>query len=134
MTDAAPSAFVHALVETALAAGREILAVYAEPIDVANPEKNRNDPCFHVDARNEYKKTVEGRFVDVYRMLYPEKVQYTFWDYFRNAYERNRGWRIDHILATPALAKKCRDVVVDTGPRESENPSDHTVVWAKFKF
>lgn len=105
-----------------------------EEIDVANPEKNVNDPCFHIDAREEYKKTVKGRFVDVYRMKYPKKIQYTFWDFFRNAYERNRGWRIDHILATPALAKRCTKVVVDVGPREKPGPSDHTVVWAKFKL
>lgn len=105
-----------------------------EEIDVAHPERNLKDPCFHIDARREYKKTVEGRFIDVYRMKYPKKVQYTFWDFFRNAYEYNRGWRIDHILATPELAKRCTKVVVDTGPREKPNPSDHTVVWAKFKI
>lgn len=104
-----------------------------EEIDVANPERNLKDPCFHIDARNEYKKTVKGRFVDVYRMKYPKKVQYTFWDFFRDAYKRNRGWRIDHILATPALAKRCTKVVVDVGPREKPSPSDHTFVWAKFK-
>lgn len=110
------------------------LNVAPEEIDVANPEKNLNDPCFHIDARKEYKKTVEGRFIDVYRMKYPKKVQYTFWDFFRNAYERNRGWRIDHILATPDLAKRCTKVVVDVGPREKPSPSDHTIVWAKFKL
>jgi len=109
------------------------LNVAPEPIDVANPEKNTNDPCFHIDARREYKKTVEGRFVDVYRAKYPDRVQYTFWDFFRNAYERNRGWRIDHILATPALAKRCTKVVVDVGPREAPSPSDHTIVWANFE-
>jgi exodeoxyribonuclease-3 len=110
------------------------LNVAPEPIDVANPERNVKDPCFHIDARKEYKKTVEGRFIDVYRAKYPDKVQYTFWDFFRNAYGYNRGWRIDHILATPELAKLCTKVVVDVGPREAESPSDHTVVWAKFKI
>lgn len=105
-----------------------------EEIDVAHPERVMNDPCFHIDARREYKKTVEGRFIDVYRMKYPKKIQYTFWDFFRNAYEHNRGWRIDHILATPELAKKCTKVVVDLEPREKPSPSDHTVVWAKFKI
>lgn len=105
-----------------------------EPIDVANPERHVNDPDFHIDARREYKKTVAGRFIDVYRMKYPKKVQYTFWDFFRNAYEYNRGWRIDHILATPDLAKKCTKVVIDLVPREKPSPSDHTVIWAKFKL
>ncbi|MBV9080376.1 MAG: exodeoxyribonuclease III [Elusimicrobia bacterium] len=106
--------------------------VAPEPIDVANPEKNVNDVCFHVDARNAYKETVKGRFVDVFRQLYPDRVQYTFWDFFRNSFERNKGWRIDHILATPALAKTCKEVDVDLTPRKAETPSDHTVVWADF--
>jgi exodeoxyribonuclease-3 len=105
-----------------------------EPIDVSNPATKENDPDFHIDARKAYKKTVEGRFIDVYRMKYPKKVQYTFWDFFRNAYEHNRGWRIDHILATPELAKRCTKVVVDVGPREKPSPSDHTFIWAKFKL
>lgn len=110
------------------------LNVAPEEIDVANPERNLNDPCFHIDARNEYKKTAEKRFIDVFRMKYPQKVQYTFWDFFRNAYERNRGWRIDHIMVTPELSKLCTKVVVDVKPREKPSPSDHTFVWAKFKL
>lgn len=110
------------------------LNVAPEEIDVANPERNLNDPCFHIDARNEYKKTVGKRFIDVFRMKYPKKIQYTFWDFFRNAYERNRGWRIDHIMVTPELSKLCTKVVVDVKPREKPSPSDHTFVWAKFKL
>ncbi len=110
------------------------LNVAPEPIDVANPDRNLNDPCFHIDARREYKKTVTGRFVDVFRLKYPKKVQYTFWDFFRNAFENNRGWRIDHILATPDLADLCTKVVVDLEPRGKPSPSDHTFVWAKFKI
>ena len=109
------------------------LNVAPEPIDVANPERNTDEPCFHADARREYKATVEGRFVDVFRQLHPDKVQYTFWDFFRDAYARNRGWRIDHILATADLAKRCEEAAVDVGPREAPSPSDHTVMWARFK-
>ena len=105
-----------------------------DEIDVKYPERNVMDPDFHIDARKAYKKTVAGRFIDVFRMKYPKKIQYTFWDFFRNAYEHNRGWRIDHILATPELAKKCTKVVVDLEPREKPSPSDHTFVWAKFKL
>ena len=110
------------------------LNVAPEPIDVAHPERNLKDPCFHIDARKEYQKTVKGRFIDVYRAKYPDKIQYTFWDFFRNAFEHNRGWRIDHILVTPTLAKLCKKVVVDTGPRQAPSPSDHTFVWAQFKL
>lgn len=101
-------------------------------LDVHSPEKHKNHVCFHEDARREYQETLEGRFVDCFRLLYPDRVQYTFWDFFANSFSRNKGWRIDHILATPSLAKKCRDVVVDLKPRQAPTPSDHTVVYATF--
>jgi exodeoxyribonuclease-3 len=88
-----------------------------EPIDVYHPEKRVNDPDFHIDARNAYQDAVAWGFVDVFRALHPELIQYTYWDYFRNAVARNFGWRIDHILATAALARRCRRAEVDMGPR-----------------
>jgi len=53
-------------------------------------------------------------------------------DYFRNAFEHNWGWRIDHILATPPLAAMCRVNEVDLGTRRAPGASDHAVVWAEF--
>jgi exodeoxyribonuclease-3 len=103
-----------------------------EPIDLANPGPNKNHPCFHEDARNAYKQTLQGRFVDVYRSKYPDTVSYTFWDFFAQSFSRNKGWRIDHILATPDLAGKCTEIEVDLTPRRADGPSDHTVVWANF--
>ncbi len=109
------------------------LNVAPEPIDVYHSEKRGNDPDFHIDARNAYKETVAAvGFVDVFRKLHPEDVQYTYWDYFRNAFERNFGWRIDHILVTPPLAERCRAAAVDLGPRKATGASDHTVMWAEF--
>jgi exodeoxyribonuclease-3 len=108
------------------------LNVAPENLDVHAPEKHRRHVCFHDDARREYKSTVEGRFVDVFRKLYPDKIQYTFWDFFSDSFSRNKGWRIDHILATSGLANKCKDVVVDLTPRKAESPSDHTIVMAEF--
>jgi len=70
--------------------------------------------------------------LDVFRALHPDLVQYTYWDYFRNAFEHNWGWRIDHILATAPLAAACRTAEVDVVPRQGANASDHTIVWAEF--
>ncbi|MEO8657396.1 MAG: exodeoxyribonuclease III [Bryobacteraceae bacterium] len=106
--------------------------VAPESIDVYHPDRRVNDPDFHVDARNAYKEAVAWGFVDVFRRLHPDAVQYTYWDYFRNAVERNFGWRIDHILATEPLAKKCRRAEVDMAARTVKGSSDHTVVWAEF--
>ena len=109
------------------------LNVAPEPIDVYHPEKRINDPDFHIDARTAYKETVSWGFVDVFRKLHPDAVQYTYWDFFRNAFERNFGWRIDHILATEVLANRCRTAQVDMAVRAVAAASDHTIVWAEFE-
>lgn len=109
------------------------LNVAPEPIDVYHPDRRVNDPDFHIDARNAYKQAVAWGFIDVFRKLHPERVQYTYWDYFRNAYANNWGWRIDHILVTAPLAAGCRTVEVDEEPRKTAAASDHTVVWAEFE-
>ena len=108
------------------------LNVAPEPIDVYHPDRRVNDPDFHIDARNAYKQAVEWGFTDVFRKLHPDRVQYTYWDYFRNAFDHNWGWRIDHILATAPLAALCRTAEVDMIPRQGANASDHTIVWAEF--
>jgi exodeoxyribonuclease III len=108
------------------------LNVAPEPIDVYHPDRRVNDPDFHIDARNAFKDVLAWGWVDVFRQLHPEQVQYTYWDYFRNALKNNWGWRIDHILATPPLAALCRGIEVDMEPRLAPRSSDHTVVWADF--
>ena len=108
------------------------LNVAPEPIDVYHADRRVNDVDFHIDARNAYKEVCEWGFIDLFRQIHPDRVQYTYWDYFRKAFENNWGWRIDHILATPPLASQCRSVEVDLKPRQSPSASDHTVVWAEF--
>jgi len=108
--------------------------VAPEPIDVYHAAKRVNDVDFHIDARNEYKAAVEWGFVDVFRKLHPDAVQYTYWDYYRNALERNFGWRIDHILATTVLAGKCQRAEVDMDVRRRKSSSDHAIVWAEFNL
>lgn len=109
------------------------LNVAPEPIDVYHPDRRINDVDFHIDARQAYRQAVNWGWADVFRKLHPERVQYTYWDYFRNAYKNNWGWRIDHILATEPLAQRCTAADVDVAPREAEGASDHTVMWAQFE-
>ena len=106
--------------------------VAPEPIDVYHPDRRVMDPDFHIDARNAYQDTVSWGFTDVFRKLHPDRVQYTYWDYYRNAFDHNWGWRIDHILATEPLARACQAVDVDLDPRRDPVASDHTVLWAEF--
>jgi exodeoxyribonuclease-3 len=106
--------------------------VAPEPIDVYHPERRVDDVDFHIDARNAYKEAVSWGFIDLFRKLHPHVVQYTYWDYYRNALQRNFGWRIDHILATAPLANKCKRIEVDLDARRVKGSSDHTIVWAEF--
>jgi exodeoxyribonuclease-3 len=106
--------------------------VAPEPIDVYHPDRRVNDVDFHIDARNAFKETCGWGFIDLFRKFHPERVQYTYWDYYRKAFEHNWGWRIDHILATQPMATRCRAIDVDMEPRKGTGASDHTVVWAEF--
>lgn len=106
--------------------------VAPEPIDVYHPDRRLNDVDFHIDSRNAYQHAAAWGFIDVFRKLHPHTVQYTYWDYFRNAFENDWGWRIDHIMATAPLAAACTRAEVDVAPRRLPGSSDHTVVWAEF--
>ena len=69
----------------------------------------------------------------VFRKHRPDPGEFSFFDYrVKGALERNIGWRIDHILATPELAECSRDAFIDREPRAWERPSDHTPVVGVF--
>jgi exodeoxyribonuclease-3 len=107
--------------------------VAAEPMDVHNPEEREGHVCFHADARAAFAECRAWGFVDVFRKFHPEPGQYTFFDYrtaFRGA--QGEGWRLDYILASPALAKRAIDCRIDLAPRLQPKASDHTVVLADF--
>lgn len=108
------------------------LNVAPEAIDVYHADRRVNDPDFHIDAREAYRHAVSWGFHDVFRKLYPDRLQYTYWDYYRNAFAHNWGWRIDHILATAPLASKCRTCEVDMETRRAPGASDHAAVLAEF--
>jgi exodeoxyribonuclease-3 len=102
-------------------------------MDVHSPEKHLTHVCYHEAARKAYEATVAWGFHDVFVRMYPERQQFTFWDYRApSSLEANKGWRIDHILATAPLVEKCLRVEVDVEPRRAKDPSDHTFLWAEF--
>ena len=111
--------------------------VAPENQDVHHPEDHLDHVCFHKDVQAAYRDTLAWGWTDTFRKLYPDRVQYTFWDYrFRrgqkSAVEANLGWRIDHILVTAPLLTCLQEVAVDMAPRMLEKASDHTVLWASF--
>jgi exodeoxyribonuclease-3 len=102
-------------------------------MDVHNPRERKSHVCYHQDARDAFRACCDWGFVDVFRKHHPEPGHYTFFDYRRaDAVERGLGWRIDYILASPALAEKSVDAYIDLEPRRAEKPSDHTFLVAEF--
>jgi exodeoxyribonuclease-3 len=69
---------------------------------------------------------------DCFRLFEQPEKSYSWWDYRMMAFRRNAGLRIDLILASTALARKCGECHIDKAPRKLERPSDHTPVVASF--
>ncbi|RZM20603.1 MAG: exodeoxyribonuclease III [Pedobacter sp.] len=98
-------------------------------LDVYKPERWVNDALFRPEVREAFHNLVAQGWTDAIRKLYPDEVIYTFWDYFRDAYGRNAGLRIDHFLLSPKLAPKLKTAGVDKHVRGWEKSSDHAPVW-----
>jgi exodeoxyribonuclease-3 len=103
--------------------------VIPEDIDCHKPSSWMRDALFQPEPRARYRALLGLGYTDAFRSLHPgEEGQFTFWDYFRQAFEHNRGIRIDHFLLCPSLAKGLRSCVIDKEPRKEEKPSDHTPI------
>jgi len=100
--------------------------------DVYKPERWVNDALFRPETREAFHNLVAQGWTDAIRKLYPDETIYTFWDYFRNAYDRNAGLRIDHFLLSPQLVKKLKHAEVDRHVRGWEKTSDHAPVWIEI--
>ena len=101
-------------------------------LDVYKPERWVNDALFRPETREAFHRLVAQGWTDSLRTLYPDQVIYTFWDYFRDAYGRNAGLRIDHLLLSPALAGALREAGVERAVRAREKPSDHAPTWIRL--
>lgn len=102
-------------------------------LDVYKPERWVDDALFRPEVRAAYKSLVDQGWTDALRKLYPDERIYTFWDYFRKAYERNAGLRIDYFLLSPHLKKRLKAGGVDKHVRGWEKTSDHAPVWITLK-
>ncbi len=101
-------------------------------LDVYKPERWVNDALFRPETRAAFSKLMDQGWTDAIRKLYPDETIYTFWDYFRNAYGRNAGLRIDHFLLNPSLDKRLKSAGVDHEVRGWEKSSDHAPVWIEI--
>lgn len=97
--------------------------------DVYKPERWLDDALFRPEVRSAFKNLVAQGWTDAMRKLHPDATIYTFWDYFRNAYGRDAGLRIDHFLLSKKLSKRLIKCEVDKQVRGWEKTSDHAPVW-----
>jgi exodeoxyribonuclease III len=122
----------------ALLAGRApvVLAgdynVMPTDLDVYKPERWRDDALFRPEVRDAYRRLVAQGWTDAVRSLHPGARIYTFWDYFRNAYGRDAGLRIDHLLLSPPIADRLESAGVDRQVRGWEKASDHAPTWIEL--
>ena len=98
------------------------------PIDLRNAKSNQKTSGFLPEEREWMQKYLDHGFVDIYRHLYPERVQYTWWTNILNARQRNVGWRIDYFLVSEALVSRVKDVII----HDQVLGSDHCPVELVF--
>lgn len=101
-------------------------------LDVYKPERWTDDALFRIEIRQAFKELVDQGWTDSLRELHPAERIYTFWDYFRNAYGRDAGLRLDHFLLSPALKARLLNAGVDKDVRGWEHTSDHAPVWIEI--
>jgi exodeoxyribonuclease-3 len=110
------------------------LNIAPEPIDVYDPKALWGHVCFHPQVQAVLREVMAWGFTDLFRLHCTEGGHYTFWDYrVPHALERNIGWRLDHLMATPPLRDRCRACMIDQEPRMAAKPSDHTPIIAEFE-
>lgn len=101
-------------------------------LDVYAPERWRDDALFAPEVRSAYARLVEQGWTDALRALHPDERIYTFWKYWRGAFERDAGLRIDHALLSPQLAGRLTGAGVDRFARGWDKTSDHAPVWIEL--
>ena len=109
--------------------------VAPEQIDVHDPKRILGHVSFNPQVWEAYQSVLSWGMTDVFRYHHPdEPEQYTFFDYrVRDSVERKLGWRVDHILATHALAASSTGCTIDLATRLADKPSDHAVIYATWE-
>ncbi|MGH8138325.1 MAG: exodeoxyribonuclease III [Steroidobacteraceae bacterium] len=101
--------------------------------DVYKPERWVDDALFRIEVRDAFARLARQGWTDAIRAIHPDTQIYTFWDYFRNAYGRDAGLRIDHLLLNPAVADRLLGASVDRNVRGWEKASDHAPTWVELR-
>jgi exodeoxyribonuclease-3 len=120
-----------------IASGQKVILagdfnVMPTELDVYKPERWVDDALFRPETRAAFQRLLEQGWTDSLRTMHPGEKIYTYWDYFRNAFGRDAGLRIDHLLLSPALAGALKAAEVDRDVRAREKPSDHAPTWIEL--
>ena len=97
------------------------LNVAHKEIDLKNPKANINNAGFTMEERNAFTRLLSNGFIDSFRELYPDKIQYSWWSYRFNARKNNAGWRIDYFV----ISEKLKDKLVSSIIHNEIYGSDH---------
>ncbi len=97
-------------------------------IDIHNPQKYEGGIMASKIERESLNNVLKGRFIDSFRIFEKNTGHWSWWDYRNNAYELNKGWRIDHIYISKNLSSKLKSCVIERNQRENLQPSDHAPV------
>jgi exodeoxyribonuclease III len=101
-------------------------------LDVYAPERWVDDALFRPEVREAFRRLTGQGWTDGLRALHPNERIYTFWKYFRNAFARDAGLRIDHLLLSPTIADRLAAAGVDRAARGREHASDHAPAWVEI--
>ena len=100
--------------------------------DVYDPRAMAGDALGRPESKDRFYRLLNLGLTDSFRVFDPRPWQFSYWDYQRGAYDKDHGWRIDFILASPQAADRLTGAGIDRSPRAQEKASDHTPVWAEF--
>lgn len=105
-----------------------------DDMDVHDPRAWKDSVLCSQPERVAFQRLLKHGFHDCFREVHPDAQFYSWWDYRLNAFKRNLGLRIDHILASAELMGSCSSCYIDQQPRALERPSDHAPVVAEFEI
>ena len=104
-----------------------------EDRDVHDPEAWHEKILCSTPEREALGRLLDCGLQDTFRLFEQEENSFTWWDYRAAAFRRDMGLRIDLVLASQSMAKRCTACSIDKAPRRRERPSDHTPVMAEFE-
>lgn len=103
-----------------------------EDRDVHDPDAWRDKVLFSEPEKAAFRRLLDLGLCDTFREFNQPEKTFSWWDYRMNAFRRNMGLRIDHVLASNTLCGNCVASTIDMAPRRHERPSDHAPVVAEF--